>query len=190
MIKHLHLKLKLVIPAGDGTILPDSAIYKPVAIKAYNQHIGGVDRVDQQLHNIQVLKKSYKWYHKLAFCLSIQMILNAHKVYAHETRILFTDFVLEVVKLLVTRASPPPTIIRGPTEENYVRLNGRHFPMLKEASATASNKHPTKVCYAQGKSTTSGLPLRTSYVCGDFHHSQDFMFNTRANTVSKFTTRN
>ena len=116
------------------------------------------------------------------------MILNAHKVYAHETRILFIDFVLEVVKLFVTRASPPPTIIRGPTEGNYVRLNGRHFPMFKEASATASNKHPTKVCYAQGKSTTSGLPLRTSY--GDFHHSQDFMLNTRANTISKFTTRN
>ena len=57
-------------------------------------------------------------------------------------------------------------------------------------SNVTSNKHPTKVCYAQGKSTTSGLPLRTSYVCGDFHHSQDFMLNTRANTVSKFTTRN
>ena len=84
--------------------------------------------------------------------------------------ILFHLFVLEVVKLLVTRTPLPPTIIRGPPEENYVRLNGRHFPMLKEASATPSNKHPTKVCkvcYAQGKSTTSGLPLRTSYVCGD-----------------------
>ena len=42
--------------------------------------------------------------------------------------------------------------------------------VLKEATATASHKHPTKVCkvcYAQGKPTTSGLPLRTSYVCGD-----------------------
>ena len=134
--------------------------------------MGGVKRVDQQLHNIQVLRKSYKWYYKLAFRLSIQMILNAHKVYAHETRssISFMDFVLEVVKLLVTRAPPPPTIIRGPPEEKYVRLNGRHFQILKEASVTTSNKHPTKVCkvcYAQGKSTTSDLPLRTSYVFGD-----------------------
>ena len=104
----------------------DSALYKPVVIKAYNQHMGGVDRVDQQLHNIQLLRKSYKWHRKLAFRLSIQMILNAHKVYAQETRssISFMDFVLEVVKLLVTRVPPPPTIISGPPEENCVRLNG------------------------------------------------------------------
>ena len=76
------------------------------------------------------------------------------------------DFVLEVVKLLVTRVSLSPTIIRGPPEETmYLRLNGQHFPMLKEANATTSNKHPTKVFkvyYAQGKSITSVLPLRTS----------------------------
>ena len=60
-------------------ISSDSAIYKPVAIKTYNQHMGGVDRVDQQLHNIQVLRKSNKSYRKLSFYLSIQMILNAHK---------------------------------------------------------------------------------------------------------------
>ena len=170
-------------------ISPDSAIYKPVAVRVNNQHMGRVERVDQQLHNIQVYRTSYKLYRKLASRLSIQMILNAHKVYAHETRasISFMDFVLEVVKLLVTRAPPPPTIIRGPPEENYVQLNGRHFPMLKEASAAASNQHQTKVCkvcYAQGKSTTSGLPLRTSYICGDSHHSHDSMVNTRANTVS------
>jgi len=28
--------------------------------------MGGVDQVDQQLHNIQSLRKSYKWYKKLA----------------------------------------------------------------------------------------------------------------------------
>ena len=123
------------------------------------------------------------------------MILKAHKVYAHETRssILFMDFVLEVVKLLVTRAPPPPIIIRGPPEENYVQLNGQHFPVLKEASATASNKHPTKVCkvcYAQESPPLVvfiGEPLMFVVIA---HHSLDFMLNTRANNVSKFTIRN
>ena len=41
-------------------ISPDSAIHKPVAIKTYNQHMGEVDRVDQQLHNIHVIRKSNK----------------------------------------------------------------------------------------------------------------------------------
>ena len=40
---------------------------KPQAVKAYNSHMGGVDRVDQQLHGLQSLRKSYKWYKKLAF---------------------------------------------------------------------------------------------------------------------------
>ena len=80
------------------------------------------------------------------------------------------EFVLDVVKLLVIRTPLTPAIVRRPSEENYARLNGRHFLIIKEASATASSKHPTKVskvCYAQGKATTSGLPLRTSYVYGD-----------------------
>ena len=52
-----------------------------------------------------------------------------------------------------TRGNYVPTI-EWPTSSN-----------LKEANATTSNKHPTKVCkvyYAQGKSTISVLPLRTS----------------------------
>ena len=38
----------------------DSNVLKPVAIKAYNQHMGGVDRVDQQLRSLQALRKTYK----------------------------------------------------------------------------------------------------------------------------------
>ena len=41
-------------------IKPDSNVLKPVAIKAYNQHMGGVHRVDQQLRSLQALRKTYK----------------------------------------------------------------------------------------------------------------------------------
>ena len=57
------------------------------------------------------------------------------------------------------------------SNEDVVRLLGRHFLTTKKPSSEdATNKHPTKiceVCYAQGKRSTSGHPLRTTYVCGD-----------------------
>ena len=46
-----------------------TAVHKPTMIRAYNLHMGGVDRVDQQLHSIHLLRKSYKWYKKLV-CIS------------------------------------------------------------------------------------------------------------------------
>ena len=49
-------------PSGDP-------IMKPAIISSYNSHMGGVDRVDQQLHGVQALRRAYKWYKKLAVTL-------------------------------------------------------------------------------------------------------------------------
>ena len=64
--------------------------------------MGGVDRVDQQLHGIQILRKTCKWYKKLAFRLIMQYSLNAQKVYAHDrgSDITFLDFKLSNIKLI------------------------------------------------------------------------------------------
>ena len=42
---------------------------KPVIVKSYDQHMGGVDHVDQQLYGIHILQKHCKWHKNLAFCL-------------------------------------------------------------------------------------------------------------------------
>ena len=34
------------------------AVFKPEAIKAYNHHMGGVNMVHQQLHNLRTLRKT------------------------------------------------------------------------------------------------------------------------------------
>ena len=36
-----------------------NCIIKPAIVRSYNQHVGGVDRVDQQLHGINILPKHY-----------------------------------------------------------------------------------------------------------------------------------
>ena len=42
-------------------------VRKPEATVYYNTNMGGVDRMDQELHGIQVLRKTYKWYKKHFF---------------------------------------------------------------------------------------------------------------------------
>ena len=93
---------------------PNSDVLKPIAIKSYNQHMGGVDRVDQQLHSLLGLRKTYKWYRKLAFRLVLQMILNAYKIYVqrNNSSISFIDYVLDVVKMLVSNTENIPDTIR------------------------------------------------------------------------------
>ena len=44
-----------------------NAVRKPTLIREYNLHMGGADRVDQQLHHVSPLRKVHKWYKKLAF---------------------------------------------------------------------------------------------------------------------------
>ena len=84
---------------------------KPICVKYYNHHMGGVDKVDQQLHFQHTLRKSYKWYHKLALWLISQVILNAHKVYLPHTgsNIVFLDFMRNTIASLL--ASTPKIII-------------------------------------------------------------------------------
>ena len=60
-------------------------VQKPKVIRDYNIHMGGVDHVHQQLSGFHTLRKSYKWYKKLAFKLMMQVTLNAHKVFQKST---------------------------------------------------------------------------------------------------------
>ena len=42
-----------------------NAVHKPACILSYYTKMGGVDMVDQQLHSLTVMRKSYKWYKKV-----------------------------------------------------------------------------------------------------------------------------
>ena len=79
-------------------------ILKPTVVREYNLHMGGVDRIDQQLHNVNLLRKSYKWYKKLVFRLMAQVILNSHKIYVFTTgsNITFLDFTQKTIIAWIT----------------------------------------------------------------------------------------
>ena len=111
----------------------------------------GVDRV---------LRKSYKWYRKLAFCLITYVILNAHKVFQHHTGKkdkTFWQFMHDTTAALIT--STP--LINGDMHVDDT------FPGLKKAAPAAMDKQTTKpcrVCTARGNKTLKGKRLKTVYI--------------------------
>ena len=145
----------------------NEVVRKPSMITDYNKHMGGVDMVDQQLHGLHTLRKSYKWYKKLAFRLMSQAALNSHKIFCKVTgkKMTFLDYLQIVITSLILINPPIENI---PRDETITRLQGRHFPSLKVAKADAKCQRPTKkcrVCYAKGKRTDKGQPIKTTYVC-------------------------
>ena len=146
-------------------------VQKPSAVRAYNIHMGGVDRVDQQLHGFQTLRKAYKWYKKIAFRLLLQMTLNAHKVFQKHTGrddVTLLTFMHDTVALLVASQPKISHNIRNVPDDSYYRLTGHHFPEIKKAADGSRNKRPTKpcrVCYARHIQTDKGKPLKTIYIC-------------------------
>lgn len=92
-------------PVPTGKINKDgNAIKKSTLTRDYNLHMGSVDRVDQQLHSINTLHKSYKWYKKLAFKKIMQMVLNVQKICVSTTgtNITLVSFIKKVTTSRVT----------------------------------------------------------------------------------------
>ena len=86
--------------------------------------MGGVDRVDQQLHSYNFLRKSYKWYRKLVIRLFLQAVLNSHKVYQKitlDTKMTFFEFLKDVITRLVMHDVPLP--INNSTAINSAIIN-------------------------------------------------------------------
>jgi hypothetical protein len=87
-------------------------VNKPDLILDYNQHMGGVDRVDQILSYYSPLRKSIKWYRKVVFHIFDLCIGNAYHIYKHlggrNPQLWFRK---QVIRGLVS-AVPPP--VQGP----------------------------------------------------------------------------
>lgn len=148
-----------------------SPIVKPACVIAYNTNMGGVDLVDQQLDSLNVLRKTYKWYKKIALRLLLICVLNSHKLYQLKSgKHDFLQFLHDVIAQMLTHS---PKLNKAPIREDVVyRLTGRnHFPTrrpLPESSAKKKSRWMSKVCrvcYARGERTACGKPIYTNWVC-------------------------
>ena len=149
--------------------VPWKNVQKPRVIRYYNIHMGGVDRVDQQLHGFRTLRKSYKWYKKFGFRLMMQMTLNAHKVFQKSTEFTMNrhSFIHEIIATLITLR--PSEQKREPIhDDTFHHLSGRHFISVERNPLEAKDQRPTKrcrECYASGIRTKNGSAIKKIYVC-------------------------
>ena len=137
----------------------DNPVMKPTMVSSYNT----------QLCNIQSLRKSYKWYKKLALQLVMQVMLNAHKVYQIHTGndMAYLQFLHDTIVLLLAVTPDIPIQVVG-NDDTLQRLSERHFPSVRQQAQGTTSARPHKkccVCTARGIKTAEGEPVKTVYIC-------------------------
>ncbi|XP_033115345.1 uncharacterized protein LOC117115596 [Anneissia japonica] len=132
--------------------------------------MGGVDMVDQQLHSVSVVRKTYKWYKKIALRLFMQCVLSAHKLhrkFTPSTKVFLADF----KDLLTTLLCSSPKLNKDVAgRETVHRLTGKHFPKKREEKAGNSKNKKDKmccVCWARGLRTKAGREIKTVWIFPD-----------------------
>lgn len=112
-------------------------IVKAQVIIDYNEIMGGVDRVDQLLQYYSFLRKSIKWYKKVAFHLFDVALLNSQILWmkAHpDAKMTGLEFRMTVVEQIIHKTGADPSAsCKGGRPSGSVlptRLTARHFPSL------------------------------------------------------------
>ena len=75
--------------------------------------MGWVDKIDQQLDSINIIRMSFKWYHKVFFRLFSVTMLSSYQIYKEKGgKYAFLQFVHDIVLGLVEN-SPQLTGVAG-----------------------------------------------------------------------------
>lgn len=148
-------------------------IVKPTCVVDYNRNMGGVDNLDRQLSITQTVRKTMKWYRKLAFHLIDLCLSNAHALYKmrNPESISFPEFRMEIVRSLL-KMDQAETVPRNDQSLNRLdRLVGRHFPKQ-------TTKRRCHLCSLRKKTQRTTYECPTCYVplcvtpCFEQYHTQ------------------
>ena len=112
----------------------------PLAIKDYNEHMGGVDRHDQLRQLYGINRKNIKWWHRIFFGLLDMTIVNSFILYrdAGHSTIALLDYRRELGTGLLTFSTKPTASCKRSRKSDFsppasVRLSnvGVHWPQFK-----------------------------------------------------------
>ena len=119
----------------------------PRVVDFYNQHMGGVDKSDQMLTSYEIERKRVKKWHKKVFHhLVNKSVFNAHIIHMHlddSDKLTPLKFREKLVTDIVVKYATPTTSSRhgrGGSENNELRLIGRHFPAYVENTDNSNLK--------------------------------------------------
>lgn len=125
---------------------------KPVCIRAYNRHMGGVDLADQLLQPYLILRKTRAWYKKVAIYLMQVATHNSFLLFKkmNPGKTTFLQFQLKVISTIIYGDGS----VEVPTRRIQSRIGATHF--IFKIPPTAHKTNPQKrcrVCYKKGKRT-------------------------------------
>ncbi|KAJ4448708.1 hypothetical protein ANN_00099 [Periplaneta americana] len=125
-------------------------VVKPVAVFAYNDTMGGVDKVDQHIANNPLpRKRGKKYYKKIFFHLLDLAVWNAFILFKkHGGKKNALDFRVAAIESIFAchrrEEFSPKAAGRPSTKATPLRLIGRHFPSM--IPPTEKKKTPTRLC--------------------------------------------
>ena len=153
----------------------------PSMIVDYNQHMGGVDLMDQHISYYSMSgRKTLKWWKKVLWRLLDIAIINAWIIFKsnfpdssiNSQKLFRLKLVEEMVQPLLTLRSSPmcPTYIHGKgrstVEES--RLIGKHFPYInaeRKRCVVCSNKLSPTTGKRKDKKTKNYCPTCNKFLC-------------------------
>ena len=130
-------------------------MFKPNIVSDYNKGMAGVYRSDQMLSYYPALRKTIRWYKKLALILIEMYLFNVHKFY-------FQSNPPSKMRLLEFREHVVISLIGNTAvfHDHYTEIKN-HFPT--SIPPTKKKKFPTKQCRV---CTKSGIRRESRYICG------------------------
>ncbi|GBN05768.1 hypothetical protein AVEN_82480-1 [Araneus ventricosus] len=116
-----------------------SSKLKPAVVADYNNTMGGVDKADHCLSYYPVARNQQRKYYKKIFrYLLSQAVWNAFVIFKKNGgKMRQVEFRMKLIERLIEVTVCNPSTRRGPflkSEENVVRLTGRHFPSYVDES--------------------------------------------------------
>lgn len=133
---------------------------QPFVIGQYNKYMGGVDRMDQNIHNYRISVRSKKWWWSLfTFCLDSCMH-NAWQYYRLQPnceKIDFLQFRREIVQVYLKKYGRPISTGGRPKtpkalearNHNQIRYDGMNHWIVsanKQNRCALCSKNSTKMC--------------------------------------------
>ena len=165
--KNIDFIQTICLPGEAGTVMRKNkdgtrtAVSCPLAVKLYNEHMGGVDLAACKQQVYTCSKKAKKWWHRFYFFLDVG-IVNAHLLETetpHCARRKQKEFRIELAKEMMALHSSRKRKGRSSVESAppSLRFCECHFPELLPSvlncryCSTAVNRKRTKYCCNQCK---------------------------------------
>ena len=130
---------------------------KPNIVKDYNKYMSGIDLADQMMSYYSSLRKTIRWYKKLALHVLTMALKNAHQLHQLETRMTMTflNFREVIIRDLIGEANPA--------------VHGQHVPVPQNGDFHYLIPHPgkgkMKNCVLCNKNKNVGGRHTTRYEC-------------------------